>query len=263
VRLPGIVVAVAFLLAGCGASSYRAGDTPLEVVPPSPVTTKIVGATPKQREVLLEILRGLGPTRVASIEISGADPPWTGAPEGVLELDIAVPDFDRVADWHAELIAEAMRVRSHQLGLSSVDYFSAGRGGERMGTDPAAETREPAVTLSEAKEIAARISETAARHGAQVLRLELLQPRRYAFLVVVQADDPAYFLRYGFDELMEPLDTLGTTGYDGRSIEVLDGEGKTVLEAGGWFSVRHDVGACAHVITGFPPRPPFPRCPAN
>jgi hypothetical protein len=264
-RLTRVVVVAALLLGGCDARSHRAGDTPtpLVVVPPAPLTTKIVGATPKQRKALVEILSGLGPTRVARIEVAPAAPRWTGAPKDVQNLDFAIPEFDRVANWHAELIAEAMRVRSHQLGLPPVDYFSGGRGGELLASDPTAETHEPELTLSKATEIAESIRATAARHGAKVRRLELIRPRRYAFLVVIQADDPADFLRNGFDELMKPLDDLGISGYEGRSIVVLDSEGKPVLESGGWFWVRTDVGACVHVITGSPPDPPPPPCPAD
>jgi hypothetical protein len=56
-------------------------------------------------------------------------------------------------------------------------------------------------------------------------------------------------------------DELGTRRYVGRSIEVVDGEGRLVLGSGGWFSVRDDVSGCAPVITGFDTNPQ--PCPAG
>jgi hypothetical protein len=76
---------------------------------------------------------------------------------------------------------------------------------------------EPGMTLADVREIAARIRERAEGHDATVLRLELLQPRRLAFVVVLKTQDPATFLSEAYDDTVDPLEELRGRGYDGAS----------------------------------------------
>lgn len=260
---------IAALAAGCGPSSDQEAtdeSSKVSVVTgsASEVKTTIIGASPKQRAILLEILAGLGPTPIATIEVVDAERNWEGAAKDAVELRALAANEDRLASWHAELIAEALRVRSHELGLQPVAYLSAGRGGQMLASDPEKELAEAELTLAQAQNIAESIREAAAGNDAQVRRLELLRPRRLAFVLVLQTDNPAEFLLDGYEDVVKPLDELRGQGYDGRSIEVVDGEGKSVMEVGGWFWVRNDVAGCAPVIVSHPlgARPP-PPCPAS
>jgi hypothetical protein len=158
-----------------------------------------------------------------------------------------------------ELIANAFRERSLELGLPSVVFYSGGHGGEALTDD--ARTTDDELTLAEARSVAGRIREAAKRHDAKVRRLELIRPHRFAFVLELQVDDPAEFLVQGYKDVVRPLDGLDNRRYDGQSIEVVDGEGKFVLGSGGWFSVRRDLEGCAPVITGFDTNPP--PCPAQ
>jgi hypothetical protein len=219
----------------------------------------IEGASPKQAALLREILGGIGRTDVEKITVLKAEKDMPG-PAGAVQLIFDVPLDDRVANWHMELIANAFRAGSDELGLPPVVFSSGGHGGEALVDDPNA-SREDELTFAEAREIAIRIQEAAARHDARVLRLRLIRPRRFAFVVELQAKDPAEFLVSGFKEVVKPMDEVGPRRYDGRSIEVVDGDGKFVLGSGGWFSVRNDVSGCAPVISGFDTDPP--PCPAK
>lgn len=261
-RAPVLIV-VAALAAGCGAGTEHAGSgKPIDVVRPAPLTTRIIDATPKQRAVLVEILRGLGPTKVEAVEVAERGEAMPGPADGVV-LNIEIPLDDRVANWHMDLIAEAFWWRSRELGLPPVVFYSGGHGGSSFYDDPAMSHGDPGLTLVQAREIAEGIEEMAPKRGARVRRLELLRPRRFAFLVVLQADDPADFLLKGYDDVMKPIDELHGRGYDGASIEVLDGEGRFVMASGGWFSVRTDVAACAHYQAGERGSPTPPPCPAG
>jgi hypothetical protein len=234
------------------------GKAPLRCEGEEPLP-KIVGASPKQEAVLREILAGIGRTRVETVEVARAAENMPG-PADAVQLKMRVPRDDRIANWHMELIANAFGARSRELGLPPVVFVSGDSGGEALVPDPNAATGRE-LTLAEAREIAVRIREAAARHDAKVRRLQLIRPRRFAFVLELQTDDPAEFLLTGFEDVVRPLDELGTSGYDGRSVEVIDREGKFVLGSGGWFSVRRDLEACAPVLSGFDTHPP--PCPAK
>jgi hypothetical protein len=240
-------------------SDSRSDDLQVKTIPPSDVTTKIIGATPKQETILREILSGIGHTRVKTVEIAKASRNMPG-PAHAVQLNIEVPPDDRVADWHMQLIAKAFREGSRELGLPPVVFYSGGRVGSALVDEP----REPDLTLAQARDVAKRIREAAARHDAKVRRLELIRPRRFAFVLVLQVDDPAEFLLRRYEDVVEPLDDVGIRRYDGRSIEVIDGEGKFVMGSGGWFSVREELAGCAPGITsGSLGDPGPPPCPAE
>lgn len=235
------------------------GKAPLRCEGEEPLP-KIEGASPKQAAVLQEILGGIGRTDVAKITVAKARKDMPG-PADAVQLIFEVPLEDRVANWHMDLIANAFRERSRELGLPAVVFSSGGRGGQALVGQPSYGAADLDGALAQAREIAIRIREAAAQHGAKVRRLQLIRPRRFAFILELQTEDPAEFLRSGFRDVMRPLYEAGIRSYDGWSIEVVDGEGKFVLGSGGWFSVRRDLEACAPVIVGTDTNPP--PCPAK
>src|SRR6266545_1465308 len=83
------LVPITLLVAACGPAreSGLAADQaqPREMtISLEDVTTKIVGATPKQETILREILAGLGPnTRIRSVHVKPAGKEWDSDPDSV------------------------------------------------------------------------------------------------------------------------------------------------------------------------------------
>lgn len=241
-----IALTAAALAPGC--ASKREAPAPLVSIPPAQIATRISGATPKQRAVLLKILAGIGPTSLETVEVIKAAKAYRAPPDAVeVKIETArfgSPRYDGLADLHAKLVAEAFVYRSRQLGLPPVAWFSGGSGGQAMFNDPSLRPGAPGLTLVDARGIAERIRKGAERHNATVRRLELLRPRRLAFVVVLQTDDPTTFLSEGYDDTVEPLEGLRGRGHDGRFIEVLDGEGRFVMSSGAGFAVSGRFAGC-------------------
>jgi hypothetical protein len=228
-----ILVGVALVCAGCGpaVASDRPADAPLVSIQPSAVKTKLVGVSPKQEIVLREILAGLGPTGIETIELVKPDKEW-GAPPDAVGFHAKIPSTDMLAGWHASLAAEAFNQRSFELGLPPVAYIADGDSASVLGSDPASALAEPSVTLAEAQELARRVRKLAEHHGAVVRRFDILKPLRLAFSVELQAKDAAAFLLTGLEPTLGPLDQGNLRGTDGIYVKVVDGEGKPVLESG-------------------------------
>src|SRR6186713_1937932 len=104
----GTVIPLAVLvlvLPGCGANTRAVPaadhtDT-LANIDPAAVTTKIIGATPKQKAVLRKILAGLGDTVITEIRVGPTGKGWTPfRPNSVLiRLKTAKTDEKERAGW--------------------------------------------------------------------------------------------------------------------------------------------------------------------
>lgn len=262
-----ILLAVALVCAGCGpaVASDRPADARLVSIQPSEVTTKIVGASPKQETVLREILAGLGSTRIETIALVKPDKEW-GAPPDAVGFDAKLASTNNMlASWQASLAGEAFDERSFELGLPPLAYISVGGdSSSALGTDAASALAEPSVTLSEAQELARRVRKLAELHGAAVRRFDVLKPRRLAFAVELQAKDAAAFLLTGLEPTLGPLDPGNLHGTDGIYLKVVDGKGRPVLEQGAGYWVRADLADCSpYPMFGMLNAPPPPPCPAK
>jgi hypothetical protein len=125
-RAAAIVIPLALIAAACGeARTAGPGESSdIAVVPPSKPTTLIVGGTPKQRDVLEEILSGLGLTRLESVEIvTDLEKDW-GAPPDAVGYGAKTPHGDGYAHWQGEIAGEVFARRSVQLGLPPVAYIA-------------------------------------------------------------------------------------------------------------------------------------------
>jgi hypothetical protein len=258
-----VVVVLAGLAVACGSASGRETDAaPVVSISPDQVTTNIVGASLGQRAVLTEILAGLGPSAVEAITL-GKPESDVGAPAGAVAIHVEVPEGDHFAHWHAYVVGKVFHRRSRDLHLPPVAWLSAANGGQTMGPWSAGRADSPALTLAQAREIANRIRAAAKENDARVVRLELIRPHRLGFVVVLQADEPTSFLLLGYEDVLKPLDDLRGRVYDGRYVEVLDGEGDFVLRSGAGFSVRDDVASCAPVLLIGSMSYDPPPCPAR
>jgi hypothetical protein len=242
-----LLLAVVFAT-GCGAES-DADRVEARVISirPAQVTTKIVGASPEQRRVLRQIMAGFGPTRVEAVELVEPEDDMRAPPNGVA-LNVRAPRNDWLAQWHARLIGDVFYRRSSELDLPPVVWLGTEGGGHALGVWSARNIRGRALTLGQARDIAHRLRMAATANNAEVLRLELIRPQRLGFVVVLQADDPASFLLFGYEDVLKPLDELRGRGHEGTYLEVVDRNRDFVLRSGSSFSVREDVASCAPVL---------------
>jgi hypothetical protein len=260
-----MLAVAALVCAGCGSviEPDRPADAPLVSIQPSEVTTKIVGASPKQESVLLEILAGLGPTHLETVEITEPGQVWRAAPDSVA-LILSATKKDTLALWHGYLLAQAFQERSRELGLPPIAYRADFGSASVLGRPPEG----PTLTEEEAQSVVKGLRTAAARTGAEVRRIEILKPKRFAFAVEFQADDVADFLLNDFDDVLAPLSDLRGRGYDGRYIKVVDQDGKWALTSasdasGGTGGVRPDLAGCKWIGLSAPTWWSPPPCPVE
>lgn len=261
-----ILLLAVVLATGCGADSENDFETPVVSIPTAQVTTKIVGATPKQETILREILAGLGASPLESVEVVHDVGKAWGAPRNAVGLDVQPRKADVYGTFHGELVGQTFVRRSFQLGLAPIAYIGVSGDSSAGVYDPAEELSEPTLTVSEARAQAQRVRKLAESHGAAVRRLELLKPDRLAFVIELQTNEAAEFLLNGLDAVLEPIDLGRHRGFDGMYLKVFDTEGKPVLETGGGSWVRKDLISCSPYHTfrlGFPDDPEPPPCPAE
>ncbi len=260
-----VLVAVALVCVGCGPAtkSERPADARLVSIQPSQVATEIVGASPEQERVLLEILAGLGPTPLQTVEVVEPEEGWSDAPDAVA-LKVSTTKNDTLALWHGFLLGQAFQERSSELGLPPIAYLADFQSTSVLGAAP----QGSALTREEAERLVKALRTAAARSGAEVRRIEILKPKRVAFALELQAEDAAGFLLNGFDAALAPLGELRGRGYDGSYIKVVDGDGRTALEtagdaSGGTGWVRPDLAGCKWIGLSHPIGWSPPPCPAK
>jgi hypothetical protein len=258
-------LAVALLLIGCGPAAESPSRDNSASVSPEDVTTKIVGATPKQETVLREILAGLGAeTRIGSVVIR---------PDGDgVSIDPHVEAGEPVrGEWELWLLANAFSDRSRELDLQQVTaLYVNGEGSSTLDSLDPVVPRDPitAEALEEKVHAAARKSD------ASIDRLQLLDPNNPAVVVRLQVDDPASFIEQRADIFLSTVQTPDVTKYDGLFIELVDADGElawsyshAVSEDGEealWGYIRPELTGCDSRSFGGPmDKPPPPPCPVE
>src|SRR6266540_3775 len=228
----------------------------------------LVGGTPKQRAVLQEILSGLGPTRLESVEVvTDVEKAW-GAPPDAVGFDAKARMADAYTHWQAWLVGDAFGQLSLELGLPPVAYVGD-NGDQAGGLDFSTDRSKAPSTRAEADEALRRVAEIAKRYGAST-RVRVLKPRRLAFAVEFRAERPAEFLLNGLERALKPIEDRDESRYDGLYVKVVDAKGRRVLDTGAGYWVRPDLVECPpYAYFGGPyggemePEPPPPPCPAK
>jgi hypothetical protein len=259
---------LAVITAACGTArtaeptSGDASASSVEIVAPTKPATPIVGGTPKQRDVVREILSGLGPTRLESVEITTlAENDW-GAPPDAVGFKAKMARGDGYARWQGKVVGRVFAGRSFELRLPPVAYIADEEGGGSMFyEDFSTPLSKPPLTREAAEKALVRVVEIAKEHGAST-RARLLRPDRVAVAVEFRTDAPAEFLLRGLDPSLKPIDDLDWQSYDGRYVKVMDGKGEAVLESGAGLWMRGDLAGCVHYLTGVDLSEP-PLCPAR
>jgi hypothetical protein len=255
-------VALVLLVGGCGAGmESSAGPDPTSVtVPPGKVTTEIVGASPKQKEILLASLSGVGDRRIEKITVAKAEPNW-GVPGGVGVQFTPRPEAsaDMRASWEAFLIGDAFTKRSRELSLPPVAYVSVpGVGASASGEPGWASTEE------QVKAFIRRLEVESERAGAQIREVEVLRPLGYAVAATLEVPDPAAFLDRRAPDFFE---RLGKPPGD-FDLRIVDSKGGRVSEnwnsgSGGAVWVRKDLEGCSPYIVSLPSSYEPPPCPSD
>jgi hypothetical protein len=243
-----LLVPLAVLAAGCGSGPARDASSDdgsrIEVAAPSKPTTRIIGGTPKQVAVLRQILSGLGPNRLKSVELATDDRNGVSFEARVKRRE------DRYALWQAEVAGDVFARRSVELHLPWVAAVADDEDGYAtyQGQFSAPLSKRP-LPLTEAKEDLRQVAEIAQEHGASA-QVSLLRPDRPAFVIELRTADPARFLLSGLDPTLAPVRDEDRQRYDGLYVKVVDGRGEAVLESGAGLSIRADLSGCAHFVTG-------------
>lgn len=192
-------------------------------IPSSDVTTKIVGASPKQRAVLRSILAGLGVSQIEAVEVRPAGKEWPSADPQAVVVEPKLRDNSDRAQWEAELLAEAFAQRSRELTLPRVvAIVTPGGGGGALNngsqTDTKPETRKPVT----AEALAAAVAPAARKSGAELLSAQLLKPDQFALAVALQVSDPARFLRDRASLFLSAIPSPWDSDYGGLLVLVSD-----------------------------------------
>jgi hypothetical protein len=227
--------------------------TKVESVASADVTTKIVGATPKQESILREILGGLGETVIEEIRVAPAGKPWTPfKPHSVVvRIKTAKTDEKERAGWEAALVAEAFEGRSRALHLQPVAAYEALDDGIALdGPDePKPDDRTPITR----EEIESGIVSGAKESRAEIVTLRIVEPRHLAAAVTLRVRDPASFLKHRLRTFLEAVPSSSNRQYDGLYVLVIDPNGKYVWVSagtvgdtisGGAEGARPDLAAC-------------------
>jgi hypothetical protein len=231
----------------------------IEFVPPTEVTPKIAGGSEVQQHVIRQILAGLGPTRIDSVEVAtDIDKAWR-APPGTVGIDVRSSKPDGFTQWQARTVAFVFATRSLELGLPKVWYIGD-NGDQAGGIDFSRDRKEVPLTRDEAEKALHQVIEIAKRRGAST-RIRVFEPSRLAFAVEFRAARPAELLHEGLRRALAPIEA---EGHDGLYVNVLDANGGRVLEAGSGVWVRPDLLSCSpYGYFGSPNMPEPPPCPVK
>ena len=265
-RLLLLALVVMPLLAACGPAreSSGTGEPTVVYVSPSDVTTKIVGATPKQEEILRGSLSGIGDDRIETVTIEEPESGWGSSPG-----DVAVsfsPRKQAVHDmrtaWEAWLIADAFAVRSRELGLPSIAYMAYP--GEASAIGEAAYEMARRGTKAKVDAFVRLVEVESKRADAEVQEIKVLRPLDFALAITLRVDDPAEFLEHRAPKFFE---RLGEPPGD-FDLRFVDSEGNRIAEnwhalSTGSVWVRRDLDGCSPYLVSRPALYKPPPCPSR
>jgi hypothetical protein len=218
--------------------------------------TEVTGGTARQQTLLREIVAGMQPTVIETVEI-------TGSGNDVALHFTAPPGRWSPAFWQEGLVAGAFRDRSNAAGGNlSVSIFGGDADGATLDRHGPATPLPPAQPGDAAA--AKQLFETAAaKSGVSFDGVTVYRPDGIAVEATLESDDPASFLEHRMPTF---LDALGDhSNLDGTYISLVDGRGKTVWETSsndriseGSVGSRPDLTGCSPVANWGPTPPPCP-----
>jgi hypothetical protein len=208
----------------------------------------IEGASPEQRQILLEILAGLGSSEITDV---GIRPHYRRRDDNIIEPepygDEIFVDAEagfRRARWEATLLAFAFARRSRAAGLPEVSWFAHAQGGHTLAV---AQGSVPPLSTDDIDRFRATV--TAAAGDARLEQLDVRQPEGHAFAAVFHVDEPHAYLRFRSLAFLQALGAWRER-CDGIYTELRDGEPEPAFlvgwhRSGGFGGGRPDVACCA------------------
>lgn len=258
--------------ADSAAQAQKKTDAKVKSIAPADVTTKIVGATPKQGSILREILAGLGENVIEQVRVSPAGRDWTPIHPNsiVLHIDFTKADQNARGFWEAALLAQAFDRRSRALNLQPVAGYESP--GEGYGLQDPGEQERPSRKPITAEELTSKAAAAAKKSGAKLVELRLVRPQHLALAITVEANNPADYLRHHLSTMLDAIPSPSDREYDGLYVLVVDHKGKFVWVSAGSVSdnISGGGGGVRPDLAGCDPRPGFgsirytpPPCPVD
>jgi hypothetical protein len=231
----------------------------------------IEGASPEQRDLLLEILAGLRSAAIARIELrphepeppeEGLDPP--AHPRRGEDIVVDVEPYSIRASWEVDLLATTYRRRAREVKLGRVVWGEL-RWSGRTYSGTSLEGREARRPLKpqETEALQAAISTAAAD---ELERMQVLKPDAHAVAVTLRVAEPHAFMRLRLQDFLRAAHDWNQR-LAGFYLEVRDDQPGAVymqgwVGSGGIASTRPDLECCAPPTLGMAiDAPPPPRCP--
>lgn len=249
--LTGPCLGLSFLDEDCGkvgGSGAFSIDMPRELGNRAKENLELVGGTPAERRLLLQIVERLPGTALTRVEIV----PATAGGDRVVTLRFAAAGGDGLRnDWEEMLVAGAYRDLARDEGLRPV-----------VGFPPPSPVAVPAPDAR--AQVQARLRAAASAASAAIDELTISEPDGLAVLVVLRVPDPGPFLKHRLPAILEALGDRWRD-YDGTFVEVVDEEGAFVWAAGtvprtshGSVGTRAGLEGCSPVANWGPTPPPCP-----
>jgi hypothetical protein len=263
--LPGIL-----LMAFCTGCSLTGGSEPTaEVVVVEPesvdVVTPIVGASREQRQVVREILAGVGSESIRRVEIRPAGPDYRPHPRGAVGV-IVKHRKGFTPTWESGLIAQAFVNRSLREGLPAVAYIATE--GTSSRASPSLSAADDALSSEQRGALVDRLVEHGEKAKAEVRSVRVMRPFGRAIAISFRAADTARFLATRWERLEADVFRLVRNRFSaGVLMSVEDASGANVLgvanvgqyAGSGWIAPKYE--GCASVSLSPPVGYTPPPCP--
>jgi hypothetical protein len=271
VKASAVAVAIGLASVAAGCSGDEEEEPQGRAQPNLVAEIAVRGGSPRERDLLRAVARGMDRTTVQRISIG----PVTGrrkTDSGGTAVPIAFtakPGPSVRRQWDEWIVAGAFSRRLLIAGLpaevdgsSRAGAFTA-RPRLKGQPDPKPLRRGQVNTIVKSMRAAAKKS------GGEVARVEVHRPYGVAIALVVASREPASFLKTKLRALMASLDRQRSR-LEGLYLAVLDESRRLALEWGSWtrnpagnYWVRHDLAECSPIEQSAPPGTEEPpECPA-
>lgn len=233
-----ILLSVAFT--GCTIGGSEKHNAALTVVSgdPEAVQTTIVGASPRQEQVLREILAGVGATSIRRITVKRAGKEFRPHPRNAVGVAFQGRGGFESYYWRSWIVGQAFAHRSQHEDLPSVVYVATE--GEWSRVSPRRSRPAPPLTADEREQLADSVSEEAVHAGAELRSLQVFRPYGTAIAIVFEVPDPARFLAERYERLQARIWRLVERFPAGFMVSVHDPEGRMARSG---FNISGSLGA--------------------
>jgi hypothetical protein len=206
--------------------------------------TVITGGTPKQRQVLRSIMRGIDSNDVPKVEIGSPPAPYNAKGRIWLTFRMSgLKNDSQLGIWETWLAAGTFRELSRSRGLPDVHGFGESFADSTPGSQDTytfpSDASHPTSNI-DAETLTATIMRNLARAHLSLVSLRFARPFNLAPIVVARTDDPQAETR-GWVPKLNPIGDDGEL--EGGFFEVVDASGKVVFFIGHATRTQSGVGS--------------------